>query len=528
MPPSQTQPQTTTSVSMWQRLPDMFYLVAPWLLGIQTAITVARVYFSNRPWMIFEYDDFFYYLKVAVNLANGHGSTYNGIVPTNGYHPLWLLILTGFCHITQDGKAILAFVGVATTIAAVVTFLASRKILVTAGVERLAASALSLYVAVYSCREFFSGMEAVLTIPLALLLISRIQSGNALSSTLRAFLTGLLSSLVILARLDSAILVALLSLAILLNEDYRKQVNARTVVAFIAGLTPFAFYLWTNVHFFGVLMPVSGMAKQLRPHMLPTGAVVFTVLHSNLSTKLHFFFVFFSLIAAVLSYRKLRDTRLMVIMPALLFPFIYYAALSWLSDWWLSDWYFYAIRIALCPAFAFWLTRPQIAAVARNAVASAALVVVGLVAVLHNSWLTAPISLYQAGVDLHNFEATHPGIYAMGDRAGKVGYLLDNPMIQLEGLVMDKGFLAHMKRAEDLHTVFRDYHVKYYIGTSHQPFSGCFTAVESYQAGPTSPRLHGEFCEPPVARFQHGDVETLVYDVGGESGTANQPRSDQP
>ncbi|MCK7520356.1 MAG: hypothetical protein MZV64_23070 [Ignavibacteriales bacterium] len=44
---------------------------------------------SNR-WFI--RDDAYYYFKVAQNISEGHGSTFDGINPTNGYHPLWLWI----------------------------------------------------------------------------------------------------------------------------------------------------------------------------------------------------------------------------------------------------------------------------------------------------------------------------------------------------------------------------------------------------------------------------------------------------
>jgi hypothetical protein len=37
-------------------------------------------------------DDAFYYFKVAVNIVSGHGVTFDGINPTNGFHPLWMLI----------------------------------------------------------------------------------------------------------------------------------------------------------------------------------------------------------------------------------------------------------------------------------------------------------------------------------------------------------------------------------------------------------------------------------------------------
>lgn len=44
---------------------------------------------SNR-W--FTRDDAYYYFKVAQNISEGHGSTFDGINLSNGYHPLWLLV----------------------------------------------------------------------------------------------------------------------------------------------------------------------------------------------------------------------------------------------------------------------------------------------------------------------------------------------------------------------------------------------------------------------------------------------------
>jgi hypothetical protein len=37
-------------------------------------------------------DDAFYYFKTAQNIAQGAGITFDGIAPTNGFHPLWMLI----------------------------------------------------------------------------------------------------------------------------------------------------------------------------------------------------------------------------------------------------------------------------------------------------------------------------------------------------------------------------------------------------------------------------------------------------
>src|ERR1700738_3382043 len=68
-----------------------------------------RPLFLPEPWMVFFEDDFFYYLKVAQNLSRGLGSTFNGIVPTNGYHPLWFLVLTCFSFFTTNPKGLFLF-----------------------------------------------------------------------------------------------------------------------------------------------------------------------------------------------------------------------------------------------------------------------------------------------------------------------------------------------------------------------------------------------------------------------------------
>src|SRR5579883_1358590 len=39
-------------------------------------------------------DDFFYYLQIARNFAEHGRSTFDGVTPTNGYHPLWMIVLS--------------------------------------------------------------------------------------------------------------------------------------------------------------------------------------------------------------------------------------------------------------------------------------------------------------------------------------------------------------------------------------------------------------------------------------------------
>ena len=39
-------------------------------------------------------DDAFYYFQIARNLGDGNGFTFDGVHQTNGFHPLWLFLIT--------------------------------------------------------------------------------------------------------------------------------------------------------------------------------------------------------------------------------------------------------------------------------------------------------------------------------------------------------------------------------------------------------------------------------------------------
>lgn len=71
-----------------------------WLVAIQVLIILASlagsVYVAFTPneslmrW--YDIDDAFYYYKVAQNILAGHGSSFDGINLSNGYHPLWMVV----------------------------------------------------------------------------------------------------------------------------------------------------------------------------------------------------------------------------------------------------------------------------------------------------------------------------------------------------------------------------------------------------------------------------------------------------
>jgi hypothetical protein len=132
--------------------------------------------------------------------------------------------------------------------------------------------------------------------------------------------------------------------------------------------------------------------------------------------------------------------------------------------------------------------------------------------------------MYQTAIFVKQFSATHPGIYAMGDRAGMVSYLLPYPLVQTEGLVMDRDFLDLIKRRTPLREVLDKYGVRYYISIATKPYTGCYEASEPFEAGPQSPHMLAEFCEQPVTEFTDTDgIKTLIFRLD-EPVPSQQPR----
>lgn len=70
--------------------------------GLQVAIISAPIGFLVTNVLP---DDAFYYFEIARNLAAGNGSTFDGSSPTNGYHPLWMLLLLPIFQLASVGGA---------------------------------------------------------------------------------------------------------------------------------------------------------------------------------------------------------------------------------------------------------------------------------------------------------------------------------------------------------------------------------------------------------------------------------------
>jgi len=104
------------------------------------------------------FDDSFYYFQIAANLAEGKFSTFDGgITRTNGYHPLWLFLITPFYWVLDKETALFG-------IKAFEIMLVAGAVALIAAAARLARLPWILLFALlptlYQHRALFLGLEA--------------------------------------------------------------------------------------------------------------------------------------------------------------------------------------------------------------------------------------------------------------------------------------------------------------------------------------------------------------------------------
>ena len=209
-------------------------------------------------------DDGFYYHRIAQNLAIGEGSTFDGIHPTNGYHPLWLICLAAVAAVVRDATAAL-LMGFGLQVVLVAATAASLYRVARQGLAASAAVAAVLVWLILQCGYWpsLSGMEyALQTFLLVQLLLqaTRLPDHRDLDIA-EGFGLGALLSLAFLARLENSLLGALILTFMAVRSRGPKRWRG-VLAASVPLLLTTLVYAGINHRIFGSPTPVSGSLKR--------------------------------------------------------------------------------------------------------------------------------------------------------------------------------------------------------------------------------------------------------------------------
>ncbi len=220
------------------------------------------------PWN-YPADDSFFYLQVASHLGDGHGTTFNQITRTNGYHPLWMI----FCVLSDviaGGNRDLVLrvaIGLQQMMAMASAWMLYR-------VTKMLGFSSAFMILPLLCFFFMTRIylsEAYLNLFFSTATLwtgaSILVRPNRNATTHFAGL-GALAGLMILSRLDNIFTGAAIVFMVLVYEAkaggrgiFSRTTILNAVAAGLATLLVLAPYLALNFSLFGHFMPISGAIK---------------------------------------------------------------------------------------------------------------------------------------------------------------------------------------------------------------------------------------------------------------------------
>lgn len=430
----------------------------------------------------FIYDDGYYYLTIAANMVDLGRSTFDGITATNGYQPLWLLILACLARLVGTDTRTL-FVASCALIYVTACFTPLLALFWWKSAARVVAMCIAAGLATIVIQQptvFLEGLEPILLAPAAIALVVLIEHGEDRPATFLKLSAVL--ALAFLVRLDALSLfmstVILLPVLASLGRAGRVRSAAAALRRMLVPLSTFVLptaiaYALVNQWLFGSPVPVSGRAKsiggpafsnwgviqEILGHWRPLALLIAVVL------ALEFLCRRFAQRPQPLFYRSIA-----IVSVAITIQCAYYALLS---TWHVWPWYQYlvALNMALLVARILYLAslfelRPRtrfigIAVVlwlclwtgyrgfdfAFQSLAPAAQARVAFAAALGISPQQMPGTISQGEANLlmlkEFFDPQAATLIAMGDRSGALAYWGRGKVriIQTEGLALDAGYV---------------------------------------------------------------------------------------
>ena len=508
--------ETTTVRPVEHRVVSALIVVAPALI---VCFYLWRIFGGVDPVLRFS-DDFFYYAVPARNWVDGAGSTFFEGEPTNGYHPLWFLVVALVYWVAGDGRLFFGLLDFTLMVLLVGFFFLFERFLRRVTGDRLAAVVGAGVAAIAVSVVSRAGNETALAVFAAAMLLAFLTRKPLADQTVRdAAIVGLLGSFLVLSRLDAVFLAPGLVIAVIPRWDWRR------LLAVVVGAAPLYLYLAFNLVVYGHLGTTSMAAKSLAFYWPPNWW--FLEFPSPVIMPMVVITVVAVSVAVAVMVRRSEDADTRRITLALAgAPLLQFAAQALLSGWALFPWYFYFFVMVLGAAAALFVARlRRWNALRRVGIPLGAVAVVvtlfGLVAgEKPDPWQAEAAANAKR---LQAFSVDHPGVYAIGDAAGTPEWTTRLPIVHLEGLMMSHAFVDRIRQQQSLQQVFRDYHINYYVAVrpASKPKEGCLRFAEptNEQASPSAPHLSTTICSAPVDVIQSGDRNRMqIYRIDPATG----------
>lgn len=463
-------------VTSWRHVLSLLFLLA---LALAARIRITLLDFNS---LLTSYltDDAFYYFKIAANIFSMHRITYDGEQLSNGFHPLWLLLIAPLYTPANAGIDFVMRVQWLMLLLQLLTVVALYMTLV-----RLRAGWWCAFVvtAVFCVHSTFidmqmNGLETSLNSLMLLLLFNAYLSvfldNNA--SLWRYGFFGLMTGLAFLTRTDNAICVLLIVAAIL----WKTKNNYLTVWPrlFFSGVIAIGiaapWLIWNQMNF-GSLIQGSGKVETIlwgEPHFswqatayaalltpmrmysqLQDFAKLFISPYVGYELASLSFIVLWIISVFIVIFRKNTDKKIVAMVTfssAVIFVFCYHAGIRSF----VRIWYFVPVGmmyLLMISGIAMLASEKFNADKTINPVNSLLLVWLLSVVVLHSP-LKLPSVAHERSAhflvaDWLNTN-TSPTAVIGSMNSGILSYLTERKVVNLDGVVDQRSMQAHWKKRQ--------------------------------------------------------------------------------
>lgn len=422
-------------------------------------------------------DDAFFYATIARNAVEEGTVSFDGVSETNGFHPLWMGILTVTRFIFPNDTG---FLQAASVLSSLLLFAAGIVAVIFMRGQFSPVVILPVLLLFLRYMRDFShlAMETSILIPLAFTVLVMLDRITPESSKRFLFAFGSLLALTGLARLDASLLALLAGVWAVSRCRRRKS----AVIVFSPGMVAGILYLAVNKLLFHSWLSVSGTIKASGPGVNTLFAKQLFLLSDPMGIRSPWglYLLFLLLSVAVLFFKKTRPS----VKVTSLFMILFTVSQLFLSSWRL--WYWYAYPAVLFCVFVLPLLLQKLLTLFGLSerllhTAGFMLLVVSFVSAVFWGWHYGEGNTGDFRVrNMHiagelNRIMSDSTLIAMGDRAGSFAYFFRGGVAQVEGLAGNAELVTAI-RQERLQEYLRQIGVDYILSWAGPGNSADYTS----------------------------------------------------
>ncbi|GAB5465815.1 MAG: hypothetical protein Kapaf2KO_12510 [Candidatus Kapaibacteriales bacterium] len=303
--------------------------------------------------------------------------------------------------------------------------------------------------------------------------------------------------------------------------EYPKFINKAALKGVLIFCIGFGIYVLSNIIFFDTLMPISGMAKQLKISWMPGLNPILSTLEFYPNKLFITYVPIFSILVNISLLMINRSFNKKITLAVILFPFIILILNSFQSTWNLWVWYNYIFF----PSLLVSIINISFINVRAYSMISIVLSFILFIWNLTYAFYKQPtdFSIYTNAKDFMRYGYIADKRVAIGDRAGLFTYLNNTKTIQLEGLVMDRTYLDNLQ-SMTLFELFKVYGVEYYIGTDPIIVDDTtYVFKEPLQATSLNYYITDTVYSRPIEVVSNNGINSFLFSI--ESFDSNSKRS---